>query len=109
MQASGITNAVAVASGAFYSLALKNDGTVWGWGENDKGQLGNGTFSNTNIPVQVVSSGGAAFSGVVAIAGGTNHTLALKERWNGLVLGRRQLWPIGQQHRPGFAAITIII
>jgi alpha-tubulin suppressor-like RCC1 family protein len=41
---------IAVSASDGYSLALKNDGTVWAWGE---GQLGNGTNGNSNLPVQV--------------------------------------------------------
>src|SRR5437660_52179 len=33
----------AIAAGAYYGLALRSDGTVWAWGYNVYGQLGNGT------------------------------------------------------------------
>jgi hypothetical protein len=52
---------------------LKNDGTVWAWGYNNYGQLGNGTYSNSNVPVQV-----SGLTGVTAIAWGWWHSLALK-------------------------------
>jgi hypothetical protein len=67
---SGIT---AIAGGGFHSLALKNDGTVWAWGANAQGQLGNGTNTDSNVPVQV-----STLSGITAIAGGAYHSLALK-------------------------------
>ncbi len=35
-----------VAAGAFFSLALKNDGTLWSWGVNTSGQLGNAVVTN---------------------------------------------------------------
>ena len=44
---------VEIAGGQSHSIALKKDGTVWVWGENDHGQLGNGTNRSTTIPVQV--------------------------------------------------------
>jgi hypothetical protein len=61
-----------VAGGGLHSLALKSDSTVWAWGFNYYGQLGTGTTTNSSTPVQVSS-----LSGVAAIAGGSNHSLAL--------------------------------
>jgi alpha-tubulin suppressor-like RCC1 family protein len=73
VQVSGLAGVVAVAGGAYHSLALKNDGTVWTWGFNMYGQLGNGTNTNSNVPVQVTT-----LAGIVAVAGGHGHSLALK-------------------------------
>ena len=62
----------AIAGGGQHSLALKNDGTVWTWGDNEYGQLGNNTNANSNVPVQV-----SDLAGVAAVAGGGIHSLAL--------------------------------
>ena len=35
-----------VAVGGSHGLALRSDGTVWAWGQNDHGQLGRGTVSD---------------------------------------------------------------
>jgi alpha-tubulin suppressor-like RCC1 family protein len=68
------TNIIAIAAGGNHSLALKSDGTVLSWGLDLSGQLGNDTtIANQSVPVLV---GGA--SGIVAIAAGDNHSLALK-------------------------------
>jgi len=56
-----------------FSLALKSDGTVWSWGYNAVGQLGDGTKSNRITPVKVIG-----ISDVVHIAGGNYHSVALK-------------------------------
>jgi hypothetical protein len=48
-------------------------GTVWTWGSNQFGQLGDGTNTNRLTPVQV-----SGLSNVVAITGGTGHSIALK-------------------------------
>lgn len=42
-----------VSNGGFFSLAKKSDGTLWSWGANDKGQLGDGTNTNKNKPIQI--------------------------------------------------------
>ncbi|MEP7206505.1 MAG: hypothetical protein ABI920_06180, partial [Casimicrobiaceae bacterium] len=71
---SGLTGVISVAAGDTHSLALKLDGTVWAWGANDKGQLGLGsTDANPHAtPVQV-----PGLSGIVAIAAGAEHSVAL--------------------------------
>ena len=62
-----------IAGGGEHSIALKSDGTVWAWGNNWVGQLGDGTTSHRSTPVQV-----SGLSGVIAIAGGGYHSIALK-------------------------------
>jgi YD repeat-containing protein len=64
---------VSVAAGAYHTLALKSDGTVWAWGYNAQGQLGNGNTTSQRAPVQVTG-----LSGVSAIASGDTHSIALK-------------------------------
>ncbi len=64
---------VQVAGGAYHALALKADGTVWAWGSNGNGELGNGTTTSTNNPTQV-----PGLSGITAVSGGRNYSLALK-------------------------------
>jgi alpha-tubulin suppressor-like RCC1 family protein len=68
---SGVT-AIAAGNGS-HSLALKSDGTVWAWGLNERGQLGDGNIIDRHTPVQVQNLGG-----VTAIAAGNAHSLALK-------------------------------
>ncbi|MCL5037450.1 MAG: hypothetical protein M1269_10110 [Chloroflexi bacterium] len=68
-----LTDVIAIAEGDLHSLALKADGTVWAWGYNYNGQLGDGTTTNKNIPIQVSN-----LTDIIAIAGGGNHSLALK-------------------------------
>lgn len=41
-----------IASGESYGIALKNNGTLWAWGLNNYGQLGDGTGTNRPIPQQ---------------------------------------------------------
>lgn len=70
----GIEDVVYVSAGFYYTAALKKDGTVWGWGNNDYGQLGNQTKTDSVFPVKAVG-----LDKVVKIDVGENHTVALKE------------------------------
>lgn len=62
-----------VEAGNYHTLALSNDGTVWAWGRNNYGQLGNGTTIDSTIPVKVVG-----LSDVISISTQYEHNLALK-------------------------------
>jgi uncharacterized protein (TIGR03437 family) len=73
IKVSGLTGVfVAIAAGLGHSMALKSDGTVWAWGLNAAGELGNGNTSSTHVPVQV-----SGLTAMVAIAAGGEHSLAL--------------------------------
>lgn len=79
-----------VSAGSYHSLAVREDGTVWSWGLNEDGQLGDGTTSNRDYPVQVKS-----LSGIMAIAGGTSHSVALKEDGTVWTWGSNQWGQLG--------------
>ncbi len=64
------SGALAIAGGGGHTVALKSDGTVWAWGYNGYGQLGDGTVTDQYSPVQV-----SGLSGVSAIAAGSGHTV----------------------------------
>ncbi len=62
-----------VAAGYAHTLAIRSDGTLWAWGANDKGQLGDGTTTNRNIPVKIGTD-----TDWSSINTGSNNCLALK-------------------------------
>lgn len=63
-----------IASSRSHTLAIKDDGTVWAWGNNDHGQLGNSTSKNESIPIQV-----NGLNDITAVAAHENYSLALKK------------------------------
>jgi alpha-tubulin suppressor-like RCC1 family protein len=74
LRVGNLTGVRAVAAGNLDSFALGSDGTVLGWGINDLGQLGNGTSSDSSVPVPV-----SILSGVHDIAAGVDTNLALSQ------------------------------
>jgi probable HAF family extracellular repeat protein len=76
-----------VAAGEYYSLELDADGSVWTWGNNSYGQLGDGTYNSRSEPLQNSSLGA-----VMCISGGSKHSAAVESdgsvwtwgpNWNG--------------------------
>jgi hypothetical protein len=74
---SSISGVAAIAAGTYHVVALKADGTVWCWGRNDDGQLGFGSGGHQSSPVQTVTATGA-LTGVIAVAAGASHSVALR-------------------------------
>ncbi|MCV4234646.1 S-layer homology domain-containing protein [Virgibacillus sp. LDC1] len=74
VQVSGLSGIKAISGGlGYHGMALSENGTVWTWGKNDNGELGNGTTTQQNAPVTVTG-----LSDVKAIAAGGYYSLALK-------------------------------
>jgi alpha-tubulin suppressor-like RCC1 family protein len=67
-----IDNVIQIEAGLYMSVALKSDGTVWAWGRNDSGNLGNASYENSSVPVQV-----QGLNNVVQIGAGPWHVFAL--------------------------------
>lgn len=65
-------------TGSNFTCVSRADGYVWCWGDNSFGQLGNGTFTNSKVPVRI-----EGFRGVIKVVTGSTHACAL--RYNGKV------------------------
>ncbi len=78
---------VQISAGYIFSLALADDGTVWAWGDNAQGQLGQGVLNTVSpVAVQVKTSDGAGtLSAISMVAAGGSHSLALTQ--GGQLLG----------------------
>ncbi len=78
---SGLTGHIAaIAVGEQHNLALMEDGTVWAWGANESGQLGNNSTVNSSVPVQVSVLGSSVLNNETKVSGitaGLWHNLAL--------------------------------
>jgi alpha-tubulin suppressor-like RCC1 family protein len=69
------TDWVEVSLGSRFGIARKSNGTIWGWGYNGYGQLGQGNYgsgTNLNVPTQIGSS-----TNWTKVSCGTSHILAL--------------------------------
>jgi alpha-tubulin suppressor-like RCC1 family protein len=98
-----LTGVTSVAGGIHHSVALKSDGSVVSWGWNGYGQLGNGTFSDTTVPVP------ASVSGVTAVSTSGYHVVALKGDGSVVTWGHNDYGQLGNgtnAHNP--APVTAI-
>jgi YD repeat-containing protein len=73
----GLTGVTYVAAGDSISLVIKADETVWGWGSNQNGTIGDGTFTQRNSPVQVDGLGGNGHLIGITTIGSSGHTFAV--------------------------------
>jgi alpha-tubulin suppressor-like RCC1 family protein len=72
--AGGVTG---IGAGQFFSIFLKDDGSLWGMGDNGYGQLGDGTYITNSpygidVPEEIISNG------VTAISAGAGHSMFIK-------------------------------
>ena len=97
VEVTGITTAIAVAAGGFHTCALLANGTVQCWGQNDQGQLGNGTVDpptplapRNPTPVTV-----NRIADAIAISAGGWHTCALLRNGTVRCWGDNQFGALG--------------
>ena len=63
-------NVAYVSTGWRHTMAITNDGVLWGWGDNRFGNLGDGTTTPSRIPVRIMDN-------VASVSAGSNHTIAI--------------------------------
>ena len=103
----GLSNVVSVAMGEEDGLALRADGTVMAWGNDESGQLGTGqTLQERHVPTKV-----KGLRGVVAIAAGLDYNLALLGNGTVMAWGDNAEGQLGDGEEegpdqcPGFAMV----
>ncbi|HEY5922545.1 MAG TPA: hypothetical protein VIV11_12780, partial [Kofleriaceae bacterium] len=88
-QIDGVIDVAEIQAGELHSCARKMDGTLWCWGHNECGQLGNGTNTSSKIATQIMG-----LSNVTKFAGGRMHTCAV-----GSYNGTAGMWCWGRNSR----------
>ncbi|MES2737885.1 MAG: choice-of-anchor D domain-containing protein [Verrucomicrobiota bacterium] len=102
---------IAVASGYVHSVALCSDGSLYSWGFNIIGQLGDGTYDDSQEPVAVKVTG-TALEGKrpVAIAAGAAHTLVLCSDGTVVAWGDNEMGQLGDDTGiPSNEAVAVLV
>jgi alpha-tubulin suppressor-like RCC1 family protein len=102
-QIAGLTGVVAIACGEDHSLALKSDGTVWAWGYNFSGQLGDNNTQNRKRPFMISS-----LHAVTAISAMADNSMVLEAdgtvwTWGDNFWGQLGDGSLQDRHFPGEA------
>lgn len=80
----------AIAAGYFHALALKSGGSLWAWGFNNNGQLGDGSSTQRTSPVHIGSD-----TDWEVIAAGSNFSAAIKSGGTLYTWGRDNVGQLG--------------
>lgn len=89
------TAAAAISAGGFHTCGLLFDRIIQCWGSNQSGQLGNGTKTNSSVPVNV-----SGINSATAVSGGQKHSCAL------LSVGTVRCWGLNLQGQLGNGITT---
>ncbi len=81
---------ISISGGDYHSLAVKENGTVWAWGRNSAGQLGDNTSTNRSTPVLV-----PGLSRIISVTGGGEFSLALDSTGNVFSSGNNSSGQLG--------------
>lgn len=98
---SSVSGIIRIAAGDRHTIALKSDGTVWGWGQNFRAQLGDNTNTHKKTPIKVgdLVSG---FDNIIAIGASVENSIALKSDGTVWVWGSNDSGQIGDGTVGGF-------
>ena len=83
------SNFIQVKCGNKHTLALKQDGTLWAWGHNIFGQVGDGTITDTSTPQQIGTNT------YISISCGLNHSAALQSNGDLYIWGENSSGQVG--------------
>lgn len=84
------TDWVDISSSGTHTIALKKDGSIWGWGNNDGGQLGLNNYNNTAVPTKIGNQ-----TDWVKIYVGSASSYAIKANGTLWGWGENRNWQLG--------------
>jgi len=98
-QVGALTNWSEVHMGGYHCVATKTDGTLWTWGYNNQGQLGQGNTTNRSSPIQV-----GALTDWLDVAAGFYHSLATKTDGTLWAWGKNSTGQLGQGNTTNYSS-----
>ncbi|MCL1793885.1 MAG: hypothetical protein FWG34_08445, partial [Oscillospiraceae bacterium] len=81
-------NVAQISAGEMYTMAIKSDGSLWAWGYNGNGQIGDGTTTDRHSPVKIMDN-------VAQVSAGAGYTIAVKSDGGVWTWGRNYLHQLG--------------
>ena len=94
VQSIGLSGMRQVSAGYLHSAAVKDDGSVWTWGDNSSGQMGDGTREVRPTPATV-----AGLPNITAVSAGAYHTVALGSDGSVWAWGNNEFGQLGNGTR----------
>ena len=91
----GYLNSISeISAGGNSSIAVRNDGYAYAWGNNDNGQLGDGLSDNASMPMQLLSGAKnpyvTYFRDALYVDMATDHAVITYKRWRSIFMGSKQ-------------------
>ena len=85
-----VEDVLSFSAGAYYMMIIKTDGSLWAWGDNQAGQLGDGTIIERDSFVKVMDN-------VASVSAGWTYTTAIKEDKSLWAWGNNQYGQFGDE------------
>ncbi|MCL1899247.1 MAG: LPXTG cell wall anchor domain-containing protein [Promicromonosporaceae bacterium] len=104
-----LDNIIDITAGPNFSLALDSAGTVWAWGNNANGRLGDGTTTNRSTPVQVQFPAALGEATIIQVSAGDMHSLALDSAGRVWAWGNQALGRLGNGVTTGSASVPLLV
>ncbi len=90
-----MTEVAQVSAGGAHTMILKENGELWAVGDNQYGQIGDGTTNQKSRPVQVKTATGEPMTEVASVSAGSFHTMIVKRNGTLWAVGWNQCGQLG--------------